>query len=181
MNAALGLEKVENSWFRASNKIYMPVTVAVRSEAWVLGGWLLGSWVRILLKAWMFVRVFLCCVVLCRYRPCDGLFTHPRSPTICINSSGNLLYVRRSRSFKDCTATGEKNKIIIVLWESVILLNTIYKLLSKRIEKFPNDKIQPIHRTVYQFHAPRSVVGSRRTGAERHETIIYVHKLLLAR
>jgi ribose/xylose/arabinose/galactoside ABC-type transport system permease subunit len=25
-----------------------------------------GSWVRIPLKAWMFVLVFLCCVVLCR-------------------------------------------------------------------------------------------------------------------
>jgi hypothetical protein len=33
----------------------MPVTLAVRSEAWVLAGWLLGSWVRILLKAWMFI------------------------------------------------------------------------------------------------------------------------------
>jgi hypothetical protein len=42
------------------------VTVAVRSEAWVLAGWLLGSWVRFQLQAWMFVRVFLCCVVLCR-------------------------------------------------------------------------------------------------------------------
>jgi hypothetical protein len=42
----------------------LPVTVAVRSEAWVLAGWLLGLWVRIPLKAWMFVRVFLCCVVL---------------------------------------------------------------------------------------------------------------------
>jgi hypothetical protein len=44
----------------------MPVTVAVRSEASVLAGWLLRSWVRIPLKALMFVRVFLCCVVLCR-------------------------------------------------------------------------------------------------------------------
>jgi hypothetical protein len=43
-----------------------PVTVAVRSEAWVLASWLLGAWVRIPLKAWMFVGVFLCCVVLCR-------------------------------------------------------------------------------------------------------------------
>jgi hypothetical protein len=44
----------------------LPVTVAARSEAWVLGDWLLGSSVQILLKAWMFVRLFLCCVVLCR-------------------------------------------------------------------------------------------------------------------
>jgi hypothetical protein len=43
-----------------------PVTVAVRSEAWALADWLLRSWVRIPLKAWMFVRVFLCCVVLYR-------------------------------------------------------------------------------------------------------------------
>jgi hypothetical protein len=45
---------------------HLPVTVTVQSEAWVLAGWLLGSWVRMPLKAWMFVRVFLCCVVLCR-------------------------------------------------------------------------------------------------------------------
>jgi hypothetical protein len=32
----------------------------------MLESWLLGSWIRIPLKAWMFVRVFLCCVVLCR-------------------------------------------------------------------------------------------------------------------
>jgi hypothetical protein len=48
------------------NKSSKPVTVAVWSEAWVLAGWLLGSWVRIPLKVWMFVRVFLCCVVLRR-------------------------------------------------------------------------------------------------------------------
>jgi hypothetical protein len=43
-------------------KEHTPVTVAVRSEAWVLAGWLLGSWVRIPLKAWMFVP---CLSVLC--------------------------------------------------------------------------------------------------------------------
>jgi hypothetical protein len=45
--------------------ILKPVTVALRSEAWVLAGWLLGSWVRILLKAWMFVPCLsvLCCRV----------------------------------------------------------------------------------------------------------------------
>jgi hypothetical protein len=42
-----------------------PVTVAVRSEAWVLASWLLESWVRIPLKAWMFVPCLsvLCCPV----------------------------------------------------------------------------------------------------------------------
>jgi hypothetical protein len=93
------------------NRLKQPVTVAVRSEAWFLAGWLLGSWVRIPLKAWMFFRVFLCCVVLCRYRPCDGLITRPSSPTICLNSSRNLLYVRRPRSFKDWRATGKIKKI----------------------------------------------------------------------
>jgi hypothetical protein len=35
------------------------------SEAWVMAGWLLGSWVRIPLKAWMFVPCLsvLCCPV----------------------------------------------------------------------------------------------------------------------
>jgi hypothetical protein len=47
-------------------KTQLPVTMAVQSEAWVLASWLLGSWVKIPLKAWMFVRIFLCCVVLCR-------------------------------------------------------------------------------------------------------------------
>jgi hypothetical protein len=45
--------------FIASSVHYMPVTVAVQSEVWVLAGWLLGSWVRIPLKAWMFVRDFM--------------------------------------------------------------------------------------------------------------------------
>jgi hypothetical protein len=41
------------------------VTVAVRSEAWVLAGCLLGSWVRIPLRAWMFIPCLsvLCCPV----------------------------------------------------------------------------------------------------------------------
>jgi hypothetical protein len=115
----------------------MPVTVAVRSRAWVLAGWLLGSWVRIPLKAWMFVRVFLCCVVLCRQRPCDGLITRPRSPTICLNSSRNLLYARRPRSFKECRATGKKsNKIISYDPHFVILFVILYlfsSLLSPNI------------------------------------------------
>jgi hypothetical protein len=33
----------------------------------------LGSWVRILLKAWMFALIM-----------CDGLVTRPRSPTDCL-------------------------------------------------------------------------------------------------
>jgi hypothetical protein len=43
----------------------LPITVAVRSEAWVLVGWFLGSWVRIPLEAWMFIPCLsvLCCPV----------------------------------------------------------------------------------------------------------------------
>jgi hypothetical protein len=43
------------SWIKNWKWIIMPVTVAVQSEAWVSADWLLGSWVRIPLKAWMFV------------------------------------------------------------------------------------------------------------------------------
>jgi hypothetical protein len=31
----------------------------------------------------MSVRVFLCCVVVCRYRPCVGLIPRLKSPTKC--------------------------------------------------------------------------------------------------
>jgi hypothetical protein len=44
----------------------------------------LGSWVRILLKAWMFVCVY--SVFVCRLRPCDGLITRPRSPADCLRN-----------------------------------------------------------------------------------------------
>jgi hypothetical protein len=46
------------------------------------GSLTLGSWIRILLKAWIFVCAFilcLCCPVY-RYLPCDGLITRPVSP-----------------------------------------------------------------------------------------------------
>jgi hypothetical protein len=50
------------------------------------------------------------CVVLpcAGKRPCHGQITRPGSPTMCLNSSRNLLYVRRPRSFKDCRATKKK-------------------------------------------------------------------------
>jgi hypothetical protein len=49
--------------------IFMPIQVAARSKAYVLASWLLGSRVRNPLVAWMFVLMFICCVVLCRQRP----------------------------------------------------------------------------------------------------------------
>jgi hypothetical protein len=47
-------------------KTHVPVPVAARSNAFVLAAWLVGSWVRIPLGAWMFVFVFLFYVNLCR-------------------------------------------------------------------------------------------------------------------
>jgi hypothetical protein len=51
-------------------------------------------------KLYIYTRIY--------YNFRDGLITRPRSPTICLNSSRNLLYVRRPRSFKDCRATWGK-------------------------------------------------------------------------
>jgi hypothetical protein len=45
-----------------------PRPVAELCKTWILAGVTLGSWVRIPLEAWMCVRVFRCCAVLCRYR-----------------------------------------------------------------------------------------------------------------
>jgi hypothetical protein len=44
-----------------NNHIIVQLNNAPRSEAKVFAAWLLGSWVRMPLKAWMFVFVFLCC------------------------------------------------------------------------------------------------------------------------
>jgi hypothetical protein len=50
----------------------------------------LGSQVRILLGAWMFVCVFLCYVVLCRYRPCAGLIRPAKESYQMSNGSKKL-------------------------------------------------------------------------------------------
>lgn len=49
---------------RLDSVFYLSVTVTARD---------LGAWVRIPLKAGMFVGVFLCCAALHRQRPCKGL------------------------------------------------------------------------------------------------------------
>jgi hypothetical protein len=125
---------------------YLPVTVAVRSEAWVLAGWLLWSWVRIPLKAWMFVRVFLCFVVLCRYRHCDGLITRPRSPTICLNSSRNLPYVRRPRSFKDSRATGGGGGEMSITWGQNIFFTGRFNVPDYTASQSSNPRPQHLPR-----------------------------------
>jgi hypothetical protein len=43
------------------------------------------------LEAWMFVRVFPCCVALCRQRPGDGPIPIPVRPTNCLNIHGVMI------------------------------------------------------------------------------------------
>jgi hypothetical protein len=45
----------------------------------------------------MCFRVFLCCVVLCRWRPCVGLIPRPRSPTECPNRFVSSEVLNRNR------------------------------------------------------------------------------------
>jgi hypothetical protein len=44
--------------------------------------WMLGSWVRIPLKAWMFICIY--SVFVCRKWSCDGLIPRTKSPTDCL-------------------------------------------------------------------------------------------------
>jgi hypothetical protein len=44
----------------------------------------LESWVRTPLEAWMFLFILCLCRLVCRYRPCEGLIPHPKSPTDCV-------------------------------------------------------------------------------------------------
>jgi hypothetical protein len=55
---------------------------------------MLGSWVRIPLRAWMFgvcvcarARLFCLYCPVCRQRPCDGLIPRPRNPTDYVYSN----------------------------------------------------------------------------------------------
>lgn len=84
-----------------------------------VGHW--DRWVRILLETWMFVLDSLCCAVLFRQKPCDGLITRPRSSTKCINRSSNFPYGRRPRLVKGCRVTDNNDKYMFWLW--VICVN----------------------------------------------------------
>jgi hypothetical protein len=65
-----------SAFLSTAGHLYHPYNY-VRKSQWLSGlrqvlssaARTLGSQVRILLGAWMFVCVFLCCVVLCRQRP----------------------------------------------------------------------------------------------------------------
>jgi hypothetical protein len=66
-------------------------------------------WVRVPLNTRTYALVFLCCVVLCRYIPCDGLIPHRRRLTKCLNSLRKLSFLWRQKSFKKCGATERIN------------------------------------------------------------------------
>lgn len=63
------LPSVKEPIFLSSKRIPAPISVAARSRAWV----------RILFKAWTFVLIIRCCIVLCRWRP-RATGRHPPSP-----------------------------------------------------------------------------------------------------
>jgi hypothetical protein len=139
-----------NAW----ESITLPVTVAVRSEAWVLTGWLLGSWVRIPLKAWMFVRVFLCWKLSCvgiglatGWSLVQGVLSYVK------NRSRNLLYVRRPGSFKDCRATGgEYITLKITFIISHLHGNTKTAIILQNLESTANLQMESNKRHEYYIH-----------------------------
>jgi hypothetical protein len=72
--------------------------------------WLLASWVRIPLESWMFVFVFLCCLVLCPLRRAD----HPSKgvlPCVVIRLL-NLSVWGGQGLYKDCRATDNDETVI---------------------------------------------------------------------
>jgi hypothetical protein len=64
----------------------LPIPVAVRSKAWTVFARLNTGIVGLNPTEGMDVclRLFCVYVVLCRYRPCDGLISRPRSPIDCL-------------------------------------------------------------------------------------------------
>jgi hypothetical protein len=77
----------------------------------------------------MCVRVFLCSVVLCRYRPCVGLIPRPRSPTKCLNMIHKFQgiisepeQVKRTNPRKTATATTTTTTMMIMMIMSKLSL-----------------------------------------------------------
>jgi hypothetical protein len=89
------------------------------SEVKALIVWTLTSWVRISLKAWMFVLVFLCCFILCRLK---------RLPRADHSSKGVLPSVKIDYQNLPCEAT----KILIRIVQPMMneWVNVINTLLS---------------------------------------------------
>jgi hypothetical protein len=96
----------------------------VRSKVWVLGSWILPSWVRIPHEAWMFVLSF--CVVL----PCVGRDLPTGRPLVqgvlpTVEKAISKPPIRRwSRFFNNRTATGREREIVtyLVNWAVIPIL-----------------------------------------------------------
>jgi hypothetical protein len=73
----------------------------------------------------MFILVFLCCVVLCRQRPCNGPTSHPRSPTKCRKTKFRNLKKRRPRFFKNRRATRKEVECVEFCMVSFVLTEDI--------------------------------------------------------
>jgi hypothetical protein len=84
--------------------------------------WTLGSWVRIPLGAFLYIRIYsVFCVVLCRQRPCVWSIPHPWVPTtylkdsyyqkLILNFNGSEDSVRKSWR----TKTSKKVKLFVCL------------------------------------------------------------------
>jgi hypothetical protein len=78
------------------------------------------------------VLVFLCCVVLCRQRPCNGLVTRPSSPTKCRNGLRNLTYVRGHGTSR----TVEQRSKLVYRSHSVVKTYAESKHLTTKITKY---------------------------------------------
>jgi hypothetical protein len=99
------------------------VRLAARSAARAFDSSYTGSRVRIPLKAWMFVLVFLYCIVLCRYRPCDELITRPRSPTVCRNRLRNQKIIEGEGPKLDYRSQWRWCKIGVIMTQYETTLN----------------------------------------------------------
>jgi hypothetical protein len=67
----------------ATLMIFGACSVAAVSERWAMSARALNRGFETCLGYGSLSLVFLCCVVLCRQRPCDELITGPRIPNVC--------------------------------------------------------------------------------------------------
>jgi hypothetical protein len=70
-----------NRNFRTLN-LYSADPVAIRSKAWLVNARKMYRGFLSRFRHGRLFLVYLCCVVVCVYRPCEGLITRPGSPTV---------------------------------------------------------------------------------------------------
>jgi hypothetical protein len=84
----------------------------LRRGSWPVGCWDRGFESRS--RHGCLSLVFLCCVFLCRYRPCDELITRPRSPTVCLIFFKKPSICEATKVLKDCRATEKRSTFLWV-------------------------------------------------------------------